>query len=126
MHKKSQCVNCKVLVDVTLVRNITSAGVSNVWWQCEVCHKNAGGSAAWLPHEPIIKFGVDIDTLPVVKDGRVETCILCGALGAEYHHWMPRHLAGDEADLWPGAMLCHSHHEHWHRIVTPNMCEKTK
>lgn len=47
-------------------------------------------------------------------------CEVCGAEGAEHHHWAPFHLFGDEADRWPQSHLCPKCHKRWHDIVTPN------
>lgn len=52
---------------------------------------------------------------------RKPECCVCGAIGAELHHWAPRHLWGKEADKWPTAYLCIECHRLWHQVVTPNM-----
>lgn len=44
-------------------------------------------------------------------------CVVCGARGTELHHWAPRHLFGEEADLWPTANLCPACHTRWHTTV---------
>jgi hypothetical protein len=121
MNKSIQCIHCGQITTAYLSRNITHAGVSNVFWKCERCNKNANGSAKWIPHQPIQDFGIDIDILPIEKDDRKECCVVCGELGTHYHHWAPRHLFGDEADKWPGAFLCVKHHVHWHKLLTPKM-----
>jgi hypothetical protein len=124
--KQTQCIKCKKITRVHLVRNITASGTSQVYWRCEVCKQNAGGSAKWLPHEPIETYGVDIDTIEVIKDDRTETCEVCGTLGAEFHHWLPQYLwdkFGEGAHKWPGGYLCHSCHERWHRTVTPGFAK---
>ncbi len=51
-------------------------------------------------------------------------CEVCGAEGAEEHHWAPTHLFGDEADGWPKSYLCPSCHRRWHALVTPRMSER--
>lgn len=56
--------------------------------------------------------------------GFKEVCVVCGSLGVELHHFAPRHLFGADADKWPTAYLCRTHHKQWHDIVTPNMCKK--
>lgn len=52
-----------------------------------------------------------------------QTCERCGALGAELHHYAPRHLF-DDYDRWATGYLCVPCHILWHRVVTPNMCKK--
>jgi hypothetical protein len=124
MEKQMQCSYCKKLMTVTLVRNITNAGASNVFWLCSACEKNAGGAARWIAHDPIKNFGIDIDTIPIHEDGRVDRCEVCGSLGAQWHHWAPHHLFGNDAEKWPGAFLCSKHHTLWHDTVTPDMSKK--
>ena len=48
-------------------------------------------------------------------------CEVCGAKGAERHHWAPWALFGDEAERWPQSMLCVPCHLRWHQIVTPSL-----
>lgn len=45
-------------------------------------------------------------------------CEKCGADGAESHHWAPRHIFGDEADLWPVSFLCPTCYQRWHDLMT--------
>jgi len=54
----------------------------------------------------------------------LRVCAVCGAQGAEKHHWALRFLFGNEADKWPTAMLCVTCHLRWHNVVTPHMCSK--
>lgn len=124
MEKQMQCTYCKKLVTVKLVRDITNSGTSQVFWMCLECEKNASGAAKWIAHEPIRNFGIDIESIEIRKDGRADKCEVCGGAGAEWHHFAPRFLFGDEADKWPGAFLCRSHHAHWHKVVTPEMTNK--
>ncbi len=53
-------------------------------------------------------------------------CVVCGADGAEEHHWAPTHLFGDESDAWPKSFLCPKCHKRWHDRVTPNASTATK
>lgn len=54
-------------------------------------------------------------------------CEVCGSIeNLENHHWAPRHLFGDSADLYPISLLCKKCHLEWHSIVTPNMIEEGK
>lgn len=46
-------------------------------------------------------------------------CEVCGAEGAENHHWAPFYLFGEEADMWPQSYLCPACHRRWHEVVTP-------
>jgi hypothetical protein len=124
LTKKLTCANCHTMSEATLVRNITGSGTSQVYWKCNACHKNAVGTARFIQHALITGYGIKIDDIPTEKDYRVEKCAVCGELGAEYHHWAPRHLFGDNADKWPTAYLCKAHHDEWHNILTPNMAKQ--
>lgn len=44
-----------------------------------------------------------------------QVCMVCDAAGpTEKHHFAPRILFGDEADLWPIWDLCRPCREEWH------------
>lgn len=126
LTKEYACKKCSRKTLVKLVRTITASGISQVYWQCSSCKDNANGGAVYIKHEILKQNKVEIDDLPVVADYRrlENACVVCGALGAERHHWAPRYLFGDRAEEYPTAYLCNYHHMLWHRIVTPNMCEK--
>jgi len=47
-------------------------------------------------------------------------CEVCGADGAENHHWAPWFIFDSEANSWPQSFLCPSCHKRWHDLVTPN------
>lgn len=126
LHKEYTCKKCDRTTRVKLVRTITTSGISQVYWQCPACNDNASGGAVYIKHEILRKYKVEIDDLPVVNDYRSleNACVVCGALGAERHHWAPRYLFGDKAEEYPTAYLCNYHHMLWHKLVTPKMSEK--
>lgn len=66
--------------------------------------------------------GVRIDI--EIRQPRI--CDVCGASGAEMHHWAPRYLFGDDSEKWPKAMLCVPCHRKWHAMVTPRMGSPAK
>jgi hypothetical protein len=35
----------------------------------------------------------------------------------ELHHWAPKALFGDEAEVWPQDFLCRSCHIRWHQTM---------
>ena len=121
MVKNLKCKQCENTSEALLVRDITNSGVSNVYWLCSKCQGHAQGAAQWISHRKLTDYGIVIDDLPIIQDGRSDLCIVCGQSATEYHHWAPRHIFGDESDLWPGAFLCKIHHDQWHQMVTPNM-----
>lgn len=122
--KRKNCIYCKNTVLAQLVRNVTASGVSQVYWLCPQCDNNAAGPGQWIKHE-LVKTVIDPDTLPVIKNySGSHLCEVCHSPFAEWHHWAPRHLFGEEADLWPTAFLCHKCHMRWHDLVTPSMALK--
>ena len=105
-----ECENCTgkewALFSVLLansVRTLTS--------YCTTCGVRSGH----LPHTFYDPF-----LCPVYKDNRELRCSYCGELGAELHHYAPKHLFEDSHE-WGTIPLCIWHHREWHRIVTPNM-----
>ncbi len=117
------CERCKKKAWVKLVRNITASGISQIYWLCVSGeHPISNPGSDWISHQKIKDAGYDPNDLPVVKNySGSNLCAVCGSPFAEYHHWAPHHLFGDEADKWPAAYLCKKHHEQWHALVTPNM-----
>ena len=51
----------------------------------------------------------------------IPVCRVCGIHEVELHHWAPRALFGDDADLWPMDFLCRECHSRWHTAVTPTL-----
>lgn len=62
---------------------------------------------------------VDVESIRLYRDDRttVPPCVVCGVRGTENHHWAPRALFGEEADLWPTAWLCPGCHSRWHKLT---------
>ena len=42
----------------------------------------------------------------LVRQEEKRVCEVCGAVGAERHHWAPGYLFGPESDRWPTSLLC--------------------
>ena len=62
-----------------------------------------------------------IEALPKIMPSFYGRCVVCGARGAEMHHWAPRAIFGkDECEQWPKDFLCKSCHDLWHLKVTPS------
>lgn len=109
---------------VKLVRNIAVNGTSQVYWWC-VAHNGKAGP--YITHDKIKAAGIEINELPIIENySDQEQCIVCGALGAELHHWAPKHLFGDNAEAYPKSFLCHHHHMQWHDLMTPEMSRRQK
>lgn len=83
---------------------------------CTTCHKNARGSAIYIPHN----VAGDLTLLPILFDYTHDkpACEVCGSqTGTQLHHFAPRHIFGAEAERWPKAYLCQTCHDHWHAAM---------
>ena len=67
------------------------------------------------------KKGLVIRDIPPAYNKKRPRCEVCGADGAERHHWAPYALFGSDADHWPQSFLCPSCHRRWHDVVTPTI-----
>jgi len=99
-------------VSWAIARYITSAGHIRHVWYCQECNNR---SNMYEPNHPHLVYK------KVFDESDETACEKCGRLGAEEHHWMPRHLSPDEADNWPTGFLCQNCHSQWHNTVTPGM-----
>jgi hypothetical protein len=98
--------------------------------------------AAGQPKYPFVCVGCGLQTKHFAKRAAVESsgvdveqlhsrelpavCEVCGAEGAENHHWAPEALFGSESASWPTSFLCQKCHSRWHQIVTPNISGRPK
>lgn len=115
--KQRECQKCGQVRHVKLVRNVAANGISQVYWYC-IAHNGPAGQ--YISHDKLKAGGIDIDDLPIIENySNQAQCVVCGKLGAEYHHFAPKYLFGDAADSYPVAPLCHEHHMHWHQIIDP-------
>jgi hypothetical protein len=127
---KPACHNCGTSDNVLLRRIINAGGASMVAWRCTGCQTWTPSPAQWIKHETvkaIIGGRHTIDNIPIYEDYRIP-CAICGAMGAQYHHWFPQ-VFKDHAEVSPewgawaghGIELCQYHHDLWHDLVTPWM-----
>lgn len=91
-------------------------GAQQVKMQCNHC----GHRSSPLPYKLVRTWRIrrkDIawtkqndpnEYLPCVREG-------CDVTPTELHHFAPRNTFGGEADLWPVAPLCRTHHIEWHQ-----------
>ena len=121
------CVTCGRPVLVKLVRDIASNEAVQVYWQCQVHMGGVDRPRQSISHDKIKALGINIDLLPVVNNNSLSfVCVVCGHIGAANHHFAPRHLFGDECEIWTQAYLCETCHKRWHDLVTPEMCKHGK
>lgn len=108
----------------------TNGAIAYVWW-CATCGHYAVKRKQNIPHETAARWfahrrgGATLEDVPVCLDLRdQQNCEICGAVGAELHHFAPQSLRdyfGEEWTKWPTMYLCKEHHDLWHSAVTPNM-----
>lgn len=107
-----KCVRCDV--EGVIYRQINKSGSKVVVERCPNCRSNTRPGAAFLS-----KKGYDWDALPLFED-YTDVSFPCCVEGCErkdtqLHHFAPRHLFGEDADLWPTGYLCTDHHSEWHQ-----------
>lgn len=87
-------------------------GSLHLYEGCSACGRNMGGR--FLP-----VHNTDLTRLPVGMDRMWDSppCVVCGEHGTQIHHFAPREVFGDEADLWPTAYLCTGCHAAWHARI---------
>jgi hypothetical protein len=115
-----QCGSKRILFGI----QYSASGSLTIIAKCDKC-----GNRPQSKHPFYNKADFDLTKLQIWEDyrQRSEPCAVCKSRnGSEYHHFAPRHLFGDDADMWPGAWLCKEHHDQWHNIVTPNMRKAKK
>ena len=94
--------------DYGIAKFIAPSGQVKYPWYCRGCGRR---TTLYEPAHPHLVFEV------VMDDSEENACEVCGKLGAEVHHWMPRYLAGDDCEKWPIGYLCQSCHAHWHQVI---------
>lgn len=111
--------------------NCNRCGTDDRWEICRCI--NAGGHVTHLfvcgscgertthfvPNKDVIAAGIAVGEIEPVEPHH--KCEVCGAKGAENHHWAPWALFGSEAQSWPQSYLCPRCHKRWHDTVTPTI-----
>ena len=100
---------------------------------CQVCGRRGNAIA----HDKVARLGVDIAALPVIYNrncrcarGCIECKPTCEWPGCgthemtEKHHFFPRAIYGDFAEMGPTAYYCQWHHSGWHKLVTPHINQR--
>lgn len=71
LTKKQPCDQCKVQTTQKLHKRVAENGAVYVGWVCTVCNcwvkSHLGGF--WIPHHLLQRYNVDIDKLPIKRDG---------------------------------------------------------
>ena len=111
---------CHGIENVEIVSGKMANGATVYKTRCRTC--------AWIKPGLFVKKTV-ADSLPSIRDvgwfaPPSAACSSCYTSGSERHHVAPRHLFGDESDLWPVIELCRKCHQQWHDIMTPGMSNR--
>lgn len=90
--------------------------------QCQRCG-NAWGSFStkYMCPDPLDRCGTG-----VISDSRdsAVTCMYANCdLPAQLHHYAPKKVFGQEADLFGVVPLCPEHHRAWHRVMDARAAE---
>ena len=83
-----------------------------------VCVGCGNRTQGFAKRKAVEESGIDVQQLHPSEIPYI--CEVCGAKGAQMHHWAPYHLFDSEADRWPVSYLCRACHSRWHAVVTPN------
>jgi len=115
------CPHCGAKGKAVIARKISSSDVSVVRVWCLSCHQEGLRN---FKHSFLKERGIVIDLLPVYGTAENHVCAVegCYRTDTELHHFLPRHINPDLAEMYPQAYLCRSeHHPLWHKLVTPAM-----
>lgn len=122
------CRKCRANTLHNLTRQLFPNDTEQVGWRCSACHGwslPTDSACIWIDKEKLAEHGVDPETLPTLLPELKSRCAVCGARGAELHHWAPRGLFGEDADKWPTDFLCRPCHMKWHALMTPQLMRRT-
>jgi hypothetical protein len=110
------CSSCGFLRSWEVRRCVNQAGQETFVFVCSACGTR---TRHFVPKRAVAAVGIEPEDIE--PTGLRHTCEVCGAEGAESHHWAPSFIFGDEADRWPRSFLCVPCHVRWHSLVTPQM-----
>lgn len=81
--------------------------------RCTAC----GRQSTDVPLTQIKAWALAVADVEIRDTNTYDACVVagCDQPGVDEHHFAPRNTFGDQADLWPTAALCRSHHVEWHR-----------
>lgn len=121
MTEWMHCGHCGAKGKAIISRKINASNVNIVRGWCLSCHREGVRN---LNHTDLKKRGIIIDLLPIYEKAEGHVCAVegCFRTDTELHHFLPRHINRELAEMYPQSYLCRSeHHPLWHRLVTPEM-----
>ena len=110
------CKRCGTVDHWDVRRCINGGGHITYLFVCAACETR---TTRFVSKEAVLASGLEVDDIEPTQPR--ERCAVCGAEGAENHHWAPWALFGSEANSWPRSYLCPRCHKRWHDIVTPDI-----
>ncbi len=72
--RKYLCDCCKIPTEQKLHRKVSASGVVLVGWVCSLCNSwvKSKSGGYWISHNLLEQYHIDIDHLPIKKDGGPE------------------------------------------------------
>lgn len=115
------CKRCGTKDHWKIRRCINLGGQTTHLFVCAHCGERTKDFINKAAAAEALAAGIEILEIPPAYQAKRPKCVVCGAEGAENHHWAPSALFGIEAGRWPQSYLCQPCHRRWHAIVTPNI-----
>lgn len=118
------CHRCLNPDGILLKYQITANGKYQYFWYCSRC-ECITPRGTFLKHCEIEQLNLPAEfyVRALLNNYKVDVyCAICGAVGAEVHHFAPQSLQtyfGDNWHKWPTINLCCTCHRLWHIAVTP-------
>lgn len=112
---KVECPKCGWYSAWELVKCKNQGGIYQYFFMCDCGYRQK----QYFSYKKIKAAGLDPREVP--SPYPKTKCEVCGADGAQRHHWAPYALFGGESEKWPQSYLCQPCHTRWHQIVTPNI-----
>lgn len=113
---QKECPKCKQKHTWKLGKRIVSNGSTQYPFFCGQC-----GYITTHYAKKAIAEKMTPPPLELTQAREMPECVVCGKIGAEYHHWAPRYIFGGDCENWPKSYLCVECHLKWHSLVTPDM-----
>ena len=118
---KYACTRCGMKNHWCIRRCFNLGGQETHLFVCTYCGERTQDFISKAAAVEARAAGFEILDIPPGYQAKRPKCEVCGAEGAENHHWAPYALFGGEADSWPQSFLCQPCHQRWHAIVTPKI-----
>ena len=112
-EKSGECPKCEVRQFFPM-QFVNDGGHITYPLVCALCGYRA---RVMVPKRVIAQL--ELEAPELARAWALPHCAVCGALGAEEHHWAPWSKFGEESERWPTSPLCQRCHARWHQVMTP-------